>query len=472
MYAVGWHKREAAANPQPKILRAGALTQWWSQCWRSTIIGRAAASETYGNVRRMIILRVAFVGFIAVFVVSCGGLASGTPGPEAQVAARNLADQAGAPSVSEGSRFQLFARIFDQVRTLYVDQVDDAVLLTAAANGMRTAFPEPATVDEVKLVGAAIDGMLGSLDPYSAYLDNRNYSAVRDQTRGEFGGIGLQVTKEGDLIKVISPIDGTPAAKAGMRAGDAITHADGHSLDGLTLRAAVLRLRGPAGSRVLLTVKRDKLDPFEVAIVRARIHIKAVRWSVEKGIGYVRISSFTQKATKEFVEAIDKLRNEAGATLTGIVLDLRNNPGGLLEQSVLISDALLENGNIVSTRGRSDQHYFNAHAGDIASGLPIVVLVNGGSASAAEILAGALKDHGRAILVGGRTFGKGSVQTIIPFSRSDGLKLTTARYFTPSGNSVEGGIEPDIAVKQEPEREGDEQRERANLELSRLASVR
>ncbi len=419
----------------------------------------------------MILLRAAFFALVAAITASCG-VVHNSPGPEAQVAAKNLAEQVGAPESAKGSKFQLFAKVFDQVRTLYVDQVDDAVLLTAAAQGMRTAFPEPAKVEEIKLVGAAIDGMLGSLDPYSAYLDNRDYNAVREQTRGEFGGIGLQVTKEGDFIKVIAPIDGTPAAKAGMQAGDAITHADGKSLDGLTLRAAVLRLRGPAGSQVLLTVKRADLEPFEVAIVRAKIHIKAVRWSFEKGIGYIRISSFTQQATKEFVDAIETLRNDAGAALTGLVIDLRNNPGGLLEQSVLISDALLEKGNIVSTRGRSDQRYFNAHIGDIASGLPIVVLVNDGSASAAEILAGALKDHGRAVLVGGRTFGKGSVQTIIPFSKNDGLKLTTARYYTPSGKSVDGGIEPDVPVAQDPDREGDEQRERAVLELSRLAAVR
>ncbi len=419
----------------------------------------------------MTLIRIAFFLLIAAFAVSCG-VAQRSPGPEARVAAKTLAEQTGSPSVETGSRFQLFAKVFDQVRTLYVDEVDDAKLLTAAADGMRKAFPEPASAAEDKLVVAAIDGMLGSLDPYSAYLNNRSYNAVRDQTRGEFGGIGLQVTKEGDSVKVISPIDGTPAAKAGMRAGDVITHADGRSLMGMTLRASVLLLRGPAGSQVLLTIQRAELEPFEVAIVRARIHIKAVRWSLENKIGYVRISSFTEKATREFIDAVHTMRTQAGDALSGLVIDLRNNPGGLLEQSVLISDELLERGNIVSTRGRADQRYFNARAGDIASGLPIVVLVNDGSASAAEILAGALKDHGRAILVGGRTFGKGSVQTIIPFNNNDGLKLTTARYYTPSGNSVDGGIEPNIAIKQDPDREGDEQRERANLELSRLAAAR
>ena len=421
--------------------------------------------------RFLIHYRLAALALAAAIVVGCS-IVRPSPGPEARIAARTLAEQAGAQSASSDARFQLFAEVFDQVRTLYVDPIEDATLLTAAANGMRTAFPEPSKAQEGKLVTAAIDGMLNSLDPYSAYLNKDNYNAVREQIRGEFGGIGLQVTKDGDLIKVISPIDGTPAAAAGMRAGDAITHADGEPLMGLSLRKAVLRLRGPAGSKVLLTVKRLDLAPFDVAIVRARIHVKAVRWSLENGIGYVRISTFTERATGEFVDAIEKLRMQAGDVLRGLVIDLRNNPGGSLEQSILISDALLDAGTIVSTRGRADRRYFNAHRGDVAAGLPIVVLVNDGSASAAEILAGALKDHGRAILVGGRTFGKGSVQTIIPLSQSNGLKLTTARYYTPAGVSVDGGIEPNIAVSQDPDREGDEQRERAIQELSRLTAVR
>lgn len=419
----------------------------------------------------MILIRAALLLLLTAFVFGCG-VAPRSPGPEARVAAKNLAVQAGSSDADSGTEFQLFAQVFDQVRNFYVDEVEDATLLTAAANGMRNKFPEPNKTEEGKLVAAAIDGMLNSLDPYSAYLNRRNYKAVRDQIRGEFGGIGLQVTKEDDLLKVIAPIDGTPAALAGIRAGDAITHADGKSLLGLTLRAAVELLRGPADSEVRLTVKRGDQNPFDVSILRARIQIQAVRWSQEKDIGYIRISSFTEKATREFVDAVESLRNGAGDSLRGIVLDLRNNPGGSLEQSVLISDALLERGNIVSTRGRVEQHFFNARPGDVTSGLPIVVLVNGGSASAAEIVAGALKDHGRALLIGGRTFGKGSVQSIIPLSHNDGLKLTTARYFTPAGVSVDGGIEPDVAVKQDPDRDGDEQRERANQELSRLMTAR
>ncbi len=419
----------------------------------------------------MTFTRVAFIFLLTGQLLSCG-VVQHTPGPEARIAAKTLAEQAGSPGSDTGMRFQLFAKVFDQVRTLYVDEIDDVKLMAAAADGMSKAFPEPANAAEEKLVVAAINGMLGSLDPYSAYLNNRSYRAMRDQTQGEFGGIGLQVTKEGEFIKVISPIDGTPAAQAGMKSGDVITHADGQPLGAMTLRDSVLLLRGPTGSRVLLTVKRADMKPFDVLIVRALIHIQSVRWSLEKGIGYVRISSFTEKATREFVDAVVTMRSQAGDALQGIVLDLRNNPGGLLEQSVRISDELLERGNIVSTQSRVDRNNFEAQSGDIAAGLPIVVLVNNGSASAAEILAGALKDHGRAVLVGGRTFGKGSVQTIIPFENENGLKLTTARYYRPSGKSVDGGIKPNILVEQNPEREGDEQRERANLELSRLAMAR
>ena len=275
----------------------------------------------------MTFTRVAFIFLLTGQLLSCG-VVQHTPGPEARIAAKMLAEQAGSPGSDTGMRFQLFAKVFDQVRTLYVDEIDDVELMTAAADGMRKAFPEPANAAEEKLVVAAINGMLGSLDPYSAYLNNRSYRAMRDQTQGAFGGIGLQVTKEGEFIKVISPIDGTPAAQAGMKSGDVITHADGQPLGAMTLRDSVLLLRGPTGSRVLLTVKRADMKPFDVLIVRALIHIQSVRWSLEKGIGYVRISSFTEKATREFVDAVVTMRSQAGDALQGIVLDLRNNPGG------------------------------------------------------------------------------------------------------------------------------------------------
>ena len=416
----------------------------------------------------MTMLRAFLICFLAVLVAACGAIRL-APGPEARAAAVRLAAQARAETPGGPSRFLLFARVFDQVRSFYVKSVGGAALLSAAATGMRDAYPEPAKVSDAKLVTAAIDGMLGSLDPYSAYLDPNNYSAVRNQTLGQFGGIGLRVTKEDNAIKVISQIDGTPAAAAGMRPGDRITHADGRPLAGLTLRAAMLRLRGLAGTRVLLTILRGDDAPFDVAIERALIEIEAVRWALEDDIGYIRISTFNARATDEFVEAVREIRAKAGDRLTGFVIDLRNNLGGLLDQSILISDMLLEEGEIVKTKGRSDQRSFQAQPGDITGGLPIVVLVNNGSASAAEILAGALKDHHRAILIGVRTFGKGSVQTIIPFADNDALKLTTALYYTPSGASVDGGIMPDIKVLQDDNRDGDEQRQRAFAELNRIA---
>jgi len=419
----------------------------------------------------MPLFRIVLFVFLATLLAGCGTVAR-APGPEARAAAESLAAQAdasGAVVRADAPSFRLFAQVFDQVRTFYVDSVDDKVLLTAAAGGMRRAFPEPAAAGEDKLATAAINGMLGALDPYSAYLDPRNYGAVRNQTRGQFSGIGLQITRDNGAIKVISPIDDGPAAKAGIRPGDRITHADGRALAGLTLRQAVRLLRGPAGSRVVLTVARGTAPAFQVPITRALIHVKAVRWSLEGAVGYIRISSFTTSATDEFEAAVAAIRKKAGPALAGLVIDLRNNPGGLLEQSVTISDDLLQQGDIVSTKGRTYQQRFRAHQGDVTGGLPIVVLVNRGSASAAEILAGALKDHGRALLVGERTFGKGTVQTIIPLGHNDALKLTTARYFTPDGTSVDGGIPPNIAVAQDPDRPGDEQRERAVAELGRLA---
>jgi carboxyl-terminal processing protease len=412
--------------------------------------------------------RALLVCILAVILGACSGLGK-VPGPEAQAAADQLAAQARAQAPLEVTRFRLFAQVFDQVRTNYVKSVDDEALLSAAAAGMRDAYPDPAKVPVAKLVTAAIDGMLGTLDPYSAYLDRRSFVAVRDQTRGRFGGIGLQVTKEDNTITVISPIDGTPAAEAGMRPGDRITHADGKPLGGLSLRAAVLQLRGLAGTRVRLTILRDDKAPFDVAIVRALIEIKAVRWALEDDIGYIRITTFNARAADEFAHAVNAIRAKAGSALAGFVLDLRNNPGGLLDQSILISDLLLEKGEIVLTRGRLYQRHFRARPGDITSGLPIVILINEGSASAAEIVAGALQDHGRATLVGVRTFGKGSVQTIIPFGESAALKLTTATFYTPSGRSVSGGIAPDIKVLQDDERAGDEQRQRAFIELGRMA---
>jgi carboxyl-terminal processing protease len=272
------------------------------------------------------------------------------------------------------------------------------------------------------------------------------------QTRGEFGGLGIEVTMENGLVKVVSPIDDTPAAKAGLKPGDLITHLDGEQVMGLTLPDAVERMRGPVGSEIRLSVRREGRDPFDVTLKRAVIKIQSVRSRLEgDNIGYIRITSFNEQTDRGLEAAVRQLKKEAGKKLSGIVLDLRNNPGGLLDQAVAVSDAFLDKGEIVSTRGRTpdEAQRFNAKDGDLIDGLPMVVLINAGSASASEIVAGALQDHGRAVLLGVKSFGKGSVQTIIPVPGHGAIRLTTARYYTPSGRSIQAvGIVPDIVVKQ------------------------
>jgi len=320
----------------------------------------------------------------------------------------------------------LFGDVFERVRADYVEESSDEALIEAA-----------------------IAGMLTSLDPHSSYLNSKSYSDMQVQTRGRFGGLGIEVTMESGLVKVVSPIDDTPAFRAGMKPGDLISQLDGEAVMGLTLAEAVDRMRGKVGTDIKLMVLREGLEPFEVTITRAVIKIRSVRSRLEGNVGYVRISSFSAQAHLGVRKAITGFRTEIGNDLEGIVLDLRNNPGGLLDQAVSVSDDFLERGEIVSTRSRKaeDTQRFNARPGDLTNGLPIVVLINGGSASASEIVAGALQDHKRAIILGSKSFGKGSVQTIIPVSGQGAMRLTTARYYTPSGSSIQGvGIEPDIKV--------------------------
>ena len=322
----------------------------------------------------------------------------------------------------------LFGDVFERVRADYVEQTTDK-----------------------KLIEAAISGMLTSLDPHSGYLNSDSYREMQVQTKGEFGGLGIEVTMEDGFVKVVSPIDDTPAYRAGLEPGDLISHLDGEPVIGLTLAEAVEKMRGRVGSAIRLTVRREGREPFEVAITRAVIKIRSVRSRLEEKVGYIRISSFNEQADQGVAEAVTKLQDQAGGQLQGIVLDLRNNPGGLLSQAVAVADAFLERGEIVSTSARKpeDVQRFNARPGDLANGLPIVVLINTGSASASEIVAGALQDHRRAIVLGTKSFGKGSVQTIIPLSGYGAIRLTTARYYTPSGRSIQAvGIEPDIAVEQ------------------------
>ena len=328
-------------------------------------------------------------------------------------------------------QLNLFGDVFERIRADYVEE------------------PE-----EIALIEAAIEGMLSSLDPHSSFLNAKNFRDMQVQTRGEFGGLGIEVTMENDLIKVVTPIDDTPAARAGVLAGDVITHLDGEQVLGLTLREAVDKMRGPVNSPIVLTVNRQGADePLKIRIVRDIIRIQSVRHRVETDVGYIRVTQFNEQTSQGLSNAIKDIQKEVPETdLKGYIVDLRNNPGGLLDQAIAVSDAFLDRGEIVSTRGRrSDEtQRFTARAGDQAKNSPVIVLINGGSASASEIVAGALQDHRRATIVGSRSFGKGSVQTIIPLGRNGAIRLTTARYYTPSGRSIQAkGVEPDIQVIQE-----------------------
>jgi carboxyl-terminal processing protease len=320
----------------------------------------------------------------------------------------------------------LFGDVFQRVRANYVESVTDEGLIEAAINGMLT-----------------------SLDPHSTYLPDDNFKKVQQQTTGKFGGLGIEVTMENGFLKVVSPIDDTPAFDAGLQPEDLILTVDDESIVGITLSEAVEKLRGPIGSEVNITVQRADDEPFDVAIIRDEIKIRSVRSRLYDDIGYIRITTFSEQTSPGLKKAVEELTNEAENGLAGIVLDLRNNPGGLLSEAIKVTDAFLERGEIVSTRGRdnSDMQHAYARPGDITNGLPVVVLINSGSASASEIVAGALKDHRRAILMGTRSFGKGSVQTIMPMPGHGAIRLTTARYYTPSGVSIQAkGIAPDIEV--------------------------
>src|SRR4051794_12156497 len=325
-------------------------------------------------------------------------------------------------------QLNLFGDVFELVRSNYVDDVTDDTLVEGAINGMLTA-----------------------LDPHSNYLNSKNFNDMKVQTRGEFGGLGIEVSMENGLVKVVSPIDDTPAAHAGLKPGDLITHLDSTPVQGLTLPEAVEKMRGPINSDITLTIRREGREAFDVKLTRANIKIQSVRSHIEgNNIAYIRITSFNEQTDVGLNNAMKNLKQQANNKLIGLVLDLRNNPGGLLDQAVAVSDAFLDKGEIVSTRGRrsDDAQRYNARPGDIASGLPVAVLINGGSASASEIVAGALQDHHRAVLIGTKSFGKGSVQTIIPLAGHGAMRLTTARYYTPSGRSIQArGIDPDIVVE-------------------------
>ncbi|HVU20862.1 MAG TPA: S41 family peptidase [Rhizomicrobium sp.] len=336
----------------------------------------------------------------------------------------------GANDMSTYRQLDLFSQAFDTVRKNYVRPVQDS-----------------------ELVNAAIDGMVTGLDPHSSYMDPKDYADMQIQTKGEFGGVGIEVTMEDGLIKVVSPIDDTPAAKAGIKTGDFIAAIDGAAIQGLDLNKAIDKMRGPAGSKVTLTVLRQgSKKPFDVTLARAIIRVDSAKWHREGDVAYLRLTGFNEQTASGMEKGIRELKRQIGPGLKGYILDLRNNPGGLLDQAVQVSDDFLTSGEIVSTRGRhaDDTQRYDAKPGDLADGKKIIVLVNGGTASASEIVAGALQDHKRATIVGMTSFGKGSVQTIIPLGETGGaLRLTTARYYTPSGHSIQAqGIVPDIMVAQ------------------------
>ncbi len=323
-------------------------------------------------------------------------------------------------------QLNLFGDVFQRVQEQYVEEVTDK-----------------------KLIESAISGMLQSLDPHSSYLSPDSYKDMQVKTKGTFGGLGIEITMEDGVVKVVSPIDDTPAANAGIKSGDLIIGINGESIRGLSINEAVSQLRGPIGSKVTITVVREDKDPFEIEIVRNVIKIRSVRHNIIKNIGYVRLTTFSDTTTTGMEKSIIEIRKEIEDKFQGLILDLRNNPGGLLNQSISVADAFLNQGEIVSTQGRKDDDTSRIFAkkGDIIDGKPLIVLINSGSASASEIVAGALKDHSRAIIVGTRSFGKGSVQSIIPLAGNGAMRLTTARYYTPSGISIQAkGIEPDILV--------------------------
>ena len=360
---------------------------------------------------------ISLAATIVAFGVAAAGLAAGPAAAQ---------QASGGVAADTYKQLELFGTVLERIRADYVEEVSDE-----------------------EMIKAAINGMLSSLDPHSSYLDEDDRKRLDVDTRGEFGGLGIEVTMEGGYVKVVSPIDDTPAAEAGLQPNDLIIALDGKTVRGMALSDAVERMRGKVGEKIVLTIRRGDEAPFDVEVVRDVIKVSPVRSRVEGKVGYVRITSFNRQTEANLAEAVEKLKGEIGEDLQGFILDLRNNPGGLLDQAIAVSDAFLEQGEIVSTRGRDKEkaQRYNARPGDILNGMPLVVLINGGSASASEIVAGALRDHGRAILVGQRSFGKGSVQTVQRIPGHGAIRLTIARYYTPSGISIQAkGIEPDIDV--------------------------
>lgn len=373
--------------------------------------------------------RFLFSLFLTMTILSSPVFAQETKAPESEEAKKAKAAEVKQTPEDTYRQLNLFGEVFERVRAQYVDPVTDQ-----------------------QLIEHAVKGMLTNLDPHSDFMTAKEFDEMRVQTKGEFGGLGIEVTMEDGVVKVVSPIDDTPAAKAGIKPGDLITHLDRKPVQGMSLSEAVDTMRGKVGTTIELAVRREGKDaPMFIKVKRDIIRIQSVRSRLEgEDIGYIRITTFSDNTEEGLKKAFETIKKDAGSKLSGYILDLRNNPGGLLDQAIAVSDAFLDRGEIVSTRGRSEDDIKrdNATSGDLAEGLPVVVLINGGSASASEIVSGALQDHRRAVLMGTKSFGKGSVQTVIPLPGQGAMRLTTARYFTPSGRSIQAkGIEPDILVE-------------------------
>jgi len=431
--------------------------------------------------RLLRVAKLTLVGLVVLFttsntLVGCAGgnaplarIFGGFPHirpAEDPVAARSLEEFRSvyaAYAATDSSRAQQLRHFTDaylRVRADYVQRIDDVQLIAAAVDGIKKIDGRPGAIPSSDVTEAALDSLMASLDPHSSYLNPEEFKDSQVATRGEFGGLGIEINMENGFVKVIAPIEDTPAFHAGLKAGDLITHVDGQSIEGMSLVEAVKLLRGPANTDVRLTIQResgaDETTLFDVTITRAVIQIKPVKWRLEGNIGVIRITSFIQRADDELEDALRALRRQSRDRLQGLVIDLRNNPGGLLNQSVAIADAFLNRGDIVSVRDRDGEgRSFMATPGDLSNGLPVVVLINRGSASASEIVAGALQDHHRAMIMGVRSFGKGSVQTITPLQWDGALRLTTALYYLPSGRSIQGGgVAPDIAITGDAQEDG------------------
>lgn len=357
-----------------------------------------------------------------------------------------------APATDSGHQFDHFRDAFARVKTEYVYDIPATRLIDTAISGIRKLDPKPHAMKSSELVEAGLDAMVSELDPHSSYLNPEELHEMRVSMQGEFGGLGMHIAGEEGVVRIIAPIENTPASRAGLKSGDLITHVDGAALTGISLPEAVKRMKGTPGTDVRLTIRRDGVSPFDVTLTRAIIKIDTVQWRAEGNIGYIRVNSFVGKMDEDVKAAIQSLYRELGLKMAGVVLDLRDNPGGLLDESIFLADIFLDSGRIVSVKGRdprTDRNYDaeSVEQGDRIAGLPLVVLINDGSASASEIVAGALQDHRRATVMGVRSFGKGTVQTIMPLPIEGAVKFTTAIYYLPSGRAIQGyGIEPDIAI--------------------------